>query len=295
MPTLTLDLNKNKNNTMTTPTVAAPVYTNTATTPAEDPYDKFTTYYNKVYNTLSQQAPTVEYNMTPEAKLRAGIQNSLLPAYRQAIANRQRQTNVERASIDADAAARGMGASTWVTDAKTRRADSEADDIATMQGNYMSTLASRLADAIYAEKANKLSADQFNANLKANTLSQALSTALSTYDKFGGGATSGGSAGGSAASALSGYTPSTGGNPSTEPNREPNNNGDPLDAYYTLLNEYPKYSTVSSTAKTPGAILDTDLAAGGAKLNSAALLNQLAKNGTIKKKSTGMGGWGINS
>lgn len=168
MPTFTLDLNKNKNNTMTTPTVAAPVYTNTATTPAEDPYDKFTTYYNKVYNTLSQQAPTVEYNMTPEAKLRAGIQNSLLPAYRQAIANRQRQTNVERASIDADAAARGMGSSTWVTDAKTRRADSEADDIATMQGNYMSTLASRLADAIYAEKANKLSADQFNANLKAN-------------------------------------------------------------------------------------------------------------------------------
>lgn len=288
MPTFTLDLNKNKTNTMTTPTVAAPVYTNTATTPAEDPYDKFTTYYNKVYNTLSQQAPTVEYNMTPEAKLRAGIQNSLLPAYRQAIANRQRQTNVERASIDADAAARGMGSSTWVTDAKTRRADSEADDIATMQGNYMSTLASRLADAIYAEKANKLSADQFNANLKANTLSQALSTALSTYDKFGGGATSGGSAGGGSASALSGYTPSTGGNPNTEPDK-PKTNPD-INPWLEpdILKAASKYTNVSTGAKGLQGLDDVAAAAAAkARAEQLKLLQQRKANVSNPFSATG--------
>ncbi|HWS31053.1 MAG TPA: hypothetical protein VN512_13185 [Clostridia bacterium] len=124
---------------------------------------------------------SISYTPQSEASIRSGIESYLRPSVDQAIANRQKQTITNKANIDADAASRGMGASTWVTDVKNRQQNAEASDVASMESNYGATLAERIAAAMAQERANSLSAQQFNATAQANAISQALSLANGLY------------------------------------------------------------------------------------------------------------------
>ena len=82
------------------------------------------------------------YNLptTDMDEIRSYVESYLRTAYDQSIENRRKQTEADRAMIDLDAYSRGMGGSTWVTDAKQRLQDAEADDIAKMEANYQAGL-----------------------------------------------------------------------------------------------------------------------------------------------------------
>ena len=95
---------------------------------AADYGNKLTEYTNQLYEKLSATMPTVQYNPTSTAQLRDNLETAYRAGYDQSVDARREATRRNNAAIDADAAARGMGASTWVTDAKMRQADSEAAD-----------------------------------------------------------------------------------------------------------------------------------------------------------------------
>lgn len=141
------------------------------------------TGFSSAFNDAMSMIPKTSINYTPtsEASIRSNIQSYLRPAVDQAIGQRQKQTLTNKANIDADAASRGMGASTWVTDVKNRQQNAEASDIGMMESNYGATLAQQIAQALAQEKANSLSAAQFNAQSQMSAISQALSLANGLY------------------------------------------------------------------------------------------------------------------
>lgn len=116
--------------------------------------DDFTSLYNQA---LAQYGalPT-----TDKAAIRADIEAQLRPSYDLAITGRKKATDTNRAEIDVDAASRGMGASTWISDAKTRQMDSEADDISSMESNYLATLSKSIMDQLNANTSLSLQMKQ---------------------------------------------------------------------------------------------------------------------------------------
>ena len=60
---------------------------------------------------------------------------------------------------------------------RTRQSGYEADDIATMEGQYNATVSNALMNALQSEKTNRLAVDQTNAQLTADAQAQALSLA----------------------------------------------------------------------------------------------------------------------
>ena len=137
-----------------------------ATNPGMDRYNR---YYETVLNQLQN-------SMGPErtdSQLKNYLTRMIRPSYDQAIAQRQQQTGQANAAIDTDAAGRGMGTSTWVTDAKNRQLNSQAADIANLNSNYNSTL----YDALLNQIAQR---DQ----LRMNLMGQAQSIAGNMYDRW---------------------------------------------------------------------------------------------------------------
>ena len=141
----------------------------TAATAANPGMDRYNRYYNTVLAQLQQ-------DMGPErsdSQLKNYLTRLIRPSYDQAIAQRQQQTGQANAMIDTDAASRGMGTSTWVTDAKNRQRNNEANDIATLNSNYASTLYDALLNQIGQR-------DQ----LRMNLMSQAQGIAGNMYDRW---------------------------------------------------------------------------------------------------------------
>ena len=129
--------------------------------------------YNRYYNTVLAQ---LQQDMGPErsdSQLKNYLTRLIRPSYDQAIAQRQQQTGQANAMIDTDAASRGMGTSTWVTDAKNRQRNNEANDIATLNSNYASTLYDALLNQISQR-------DQ----LRMNLMNQAQGIAGNMYDRW---------------------------------------------------------------------------------------------------------------
>lgn len=168
-----------------------------------------TSLYEQLKAMLLPDAAQVDYTPRSRAELRAGLEASLLPTYQAAVKERQNNTQKTNASIDADAAARGIGASSWGTDVKNRNYGSEAQDIASMRGTYNSTIASNLGSLLSDQENRKLSADQYNKSSRATAMSNALSMALGNYGKWStqsdGGAGGPSPAGASAEDKLSSY------------------------------------------------------------------------------------------
>ncbi len=136
--------------------------------------------YQQVLGVLSP--PSISYAMPSRDELTAENSGILRPAYDQAILQRQRQTLQNRAEIDVDAASRGMGRSTWVTDVKDRAMDSEADDIARMEGEYAAALSAAVQEQYEQHLANKLAADQYNAQATAAAQNAAFGYATQMYN-----------------------------------------------------------------------------------------------------------------
>jgi len=155
-----------------------------AATPATIPVN-LSSLYEQLKGMLLPEAEQIDYQPRSRAELRAGLEESLMPSYQAAVRERQQNTQRTNATIDADAAARGIGASTWGTNVKDRNYGDEAKDIADMRGTYNSTLANNLNSLMGEQETRKLSVDQYNKSSKAGARSNALALALSNYDKWG--------------------------------------------------------------------------------------------------------------
>jgi len=108
-------------------------------------------------------APSViSYTPQSTSELRKEISSYLWPAYEQAIRQRQEATDTYQANLDADAYARGMGASTYLTDVKYRQQQEEADDISDLYAEYTASLAKQLMDAQNMQTQRELEIAQYN-------------------------------------------------------------------------------------------------------------------------------------
>lgn len=141
----------------------------------------YTQYVKDFQTLLSDATPSISYTPMSEAEIKSNLEAALRPGVDLAIARRKDQTLTNKANIDVDAASRGMGASTWVTDVKNRAQNEEADDIAYLESQYGATIAQQFMNALQQEKANQLAVDQYNASAKASALQSALGLAGDFY------------------------------------------------------------------------------------------------------------------
>jgi hypothetical protein len=140
--------------------------------------------------TISSQAPKytaperisverINTDMQSQAELANQIAAYLRPYTENAINARRQQTAQNRAAIDVDAASRGMGSSTWVTDAKLRQAQAEAADIANLENTFIGNVQQGVFQADQAQReraqqaaiqnaANMLAADTTYGKLAAD-------------------------------------------------------------------------------------------------------------------------------
>lgn len=141
--------------------------------------------YQNYYNTLSQQLLNdigkVEYNPLSAGTIKSGLQKIIRPTYEKSIQNRQESTKANQAAIDADAAARGIGSSSWVTDAKQRQLNAEARDVANLNADYGSALYSALMNRLAQQDQLDLAAQQANLGARQAAAGNALSAAGSLY------------------------------------------------------------------------------------------------------------------
>lgn len=154
---------------------------NQSTGPTSSVPSGYSTYLKDFQSLLGSYAPTISYTPTSREELQKDISSYLRPAYDLAIQQRKDATVANKANIDVDAASRGMGSSTWVTDVKDRAQDSEARDVATLESQYAAAMAQQLMSALQQEKANQLAVEQYNANTQAQALQTALGLAGDFY------------------------------------------------------------------------------------------------------------------
>ncbi len=110
--------------------------------PVTDRYDR---YVQAVLRQLTEGSGARDRS---DSQIKNELVRLIRPAYEQAILGRRRKTGEMNAAIDTDAAGRGMGTSTWVTDAKQRQLAGEAADIAGLNGEYLSALYEALLERI---------------------------------------------------------------------------------------------------------------------------------------------------
>ena len=139
---------------------------------------------DKLQANLVSKTETLNYDPMSASTLKSAIAKALRPSYDKAIETRNRTAATNRAMIDADAAARGIGASTWVTDVKNRQNDAAASDIANLESDYSAKLYENLLSRLIDQENKKLTVDQFNAQAKQNALAQALSLTDKYWEKW---------------------------------------------------------------------------------------------------------------
>ena len=142
----------------------------------------FETLFSEMLQTYLPE--TVSFEPLSEDVLRETIANWLRPAYDQAIRSREQRTERANAELDADAWARGMGASTYVTDVKDRAYRSEAQDVSNLESDYASQLAAELYDAMRAQQEQKLEVDRFNAEQINRAREKAAAAAQALYGSY---------------------------------------------------------------------------------------------------------------
>ena len=134
------------------------------------PNESLNSYYQQYIKTLPYEKVTYNPVAVKEQsidEITNQVNSYLKSYYDSAIRNRQNEAMANRAAIDADATSRGMGASTFVTDAKSRQMNAAARDIANLRGQQVSTLAQQVQAQYQNYLANKLSADTTNAQNQA--------------------------------------------------------------------------------------------------------------------------------
>lgn len=133
-------------------------------------------------------AERINVDQYSQQELANQIAAYLRPYTENAIRQRQQQTVANRAAIDVDAASRGMGASTWVTDAKNRQVKAEAADIANLENTYLGNLNQSVFSADQAQReraynaAAQNAANQLNADINYAKLLQDYNTTRADLD-----------------------------------------------------------------------------------------------------------------
>lgn len=142
----------------------------------------FQQYYNEILASMTPQ--TIEYQAPTADEIASQISAYLRPAVDQQIRNRQQSTLQQRAATDADAASRGILASTWVTDIKNRLMQSEAADVAAAESDYRSQLLQGVYNrqAAEADRANQIA--MFNAQMRQQAEKDAYSRAGDMYNLY---------------------------------------------------------------------------------------------------------------
>jgi hypothetical protein len=151
-------------------------------------------YIDEMYERYKPEE--TEYEALSTDEIKESVASWLRPSYEQAIAERKAQTETNKANLDADAIARGMGASTYVTDVKNRQQNAEASDVAGLKSDYGAALAKYVSEEADSENDRFLETQQFNAEQQRDAYELAYSAALQLfayYKKSGGGKSSGGS------------------------------------------------------------------------------------------------------
>ena len=163
-------------------------YEYTDNTPAASDEDVLSSYIDDMY--ARYQPEELEFDEKTQDELSASVATWLRPGYDQAISNRAAQTERYRAETDADAIARGMGSSTYVTDVKNRQRNAEASDIASLESDYGATLAKYVSEGLETQNEQKLETASYNAEQRQNAYDMAYAAALQLftyYKKSGGG------------------------------------------------------------------------------------------------------------
>ncbi len=144
--------------------------------------DVLSAYIDEMYARFAPQE--AEYDAKSEDEIRTSVAAWLRPSYDQAIANRQEQTLLNKANLDADAIARGMGASTYVTDMKNRQQNAEAGDIASLEADYGAALSKYVLEGVDSENDRKLEVEMFNAQRRQSAYDQAYEAALALFARY---------------------------------------------------------------------------------------------------------------
>lgn len=175
-------------------------------------------YQNLVANykpqEISYQDITTEQKT--ESNLASAIAAYLEPYKKKSVSSIESSLRSQRASADADAASRGMGTSTYLSDLKSRMSRQAQSDISNIESDFVSSIGQRTAEAYQNQlnrvlnvnqvnAANRLSKEQWNAQEKNRAEAEAWNRAfiLAQYAP----ASSGGS-GGSGSGGSSYYVPS---------------------------------------------------------------------------------------
>jgi len=142
----------------------------------------FDSYYNSIRNGIS--APTVSVSKPSETEVSSMWRGILRPAAESAIENRNEAAEENMAELDADAASRGMGASSYLTSMKARELNEAQDDIGDIEAQYGAQLAERIYDTLYKYDQLAASAERYNADAYASAQSSALKLASDWYSSY---------------------------------------------------------------------------------------------------------------
>lgn len=137
----------------------------------------------------------------------ASLSSVMRPQYDLAIDDRERRTDTAKAELDADALARNMGTSAYVTDVKRRMHADEARDIAALEAQFGAEVERYLIEMEQDHARRKTEADVFNAGEWNDAMARAYDSAMALYRNYLASLGSGGGgrrkAGGAAFSGLS--------------------------------------------------------------------------------------------
>lgn len=126
----------------------------------------------------------IAYTPRTDEEIAYAVSSWLRPGYDQAISDRQDMTRKNNANLDADAIARGMGSSTYVSDVKSRQQNAEADDIGRLESDYGANFSKYMQENITADQDRALEVQTTNAQLRADALQRAQDAALILYEKY---------------------------------------------------------------------------------------------------------------
>lgn len=168
-------------------------------------------YYQSFIKTLPNQQisydPVTLQEQTVES-ITGQVEKYLRNYYDQSIAERKKQTAQQTAALDVDAASRGMGSSTFLSDMKNRQYMAESADIADLNSDYNANLAKTVQDQYnqyltnklnvdFTNRSNQLEVDKWNASAQLALEELAYQRALETYGRSGSFGGYGGSGSGS--------------------------------------------------------------------------------------------------
>lgn len=144
------------------------------------------TLFNEYYRTImaSFSLPYVSVSTPSQGQIKSEAEAYLSPAKDNAIKDVLERSEENKAELEADANARGMGQSTFISSMKQRegaRADKSARSI---EASYLATLAKTISDNMQYYSRLKADADMTNAQMYASAQSQAMSLAGAWYSSY---------------------------------------------------------------------------------------------------------------